>query len=616
MCHLARVSLLLGVLTAMQWPAALSAATVTSTGDNGPGSLRQALLDASPGEVIDFAVSGTIGLTSGELVIALDVTLSGPGAGVLTIDGGGARVFRVPAGVEASFAGLTIRGGEAAGGGGGEGGGIHNLGTLTVIACSFEGNVARGGIGLAGADGGFGGGGGNGGDGITFGGTGGDGGNGGSERQGATAAIDNGGTLTLTHATVARNSLTAGSAGSEGFGGDGGTGGGTGGLPGVDGMPGTSASLRAANLATTNIATLDRTILASPAVGNNCEGAFSSAGHNLAFSPGDATCDASLDQSTDLPGVDPDLEPLALNPPGTTPTAALGPASGATDSIPAPACTVATDQRGVPRPQGAGCDIGAFEVEQPGLIASPPSLDFGGVVVGQSSVPLTVTVQSAGGADLALGQLSLTGPAAADFAISNDTCSNQAIPPNLTCTFDVTLTPSATGARNAGVDVPSNAATNPDAVPLTGTGLNPPALITSPASLDFGDVVVGQSSETLTVTIQSTGDVDLVLDQLSLAGAAAADFAISNDTCSNQAIPPNLTCTFDVTLTPSAAGIHEAQVDVPSNAATSPDAVPLTGNGLGVLEVPALGPWGLILLAALLGLLGGLRSRSARPGPR
>jgi hypothetical protein len=58
------------------------------------------------------------------------------------------------------------------------------------------------------------------------------------------------------------------------------------------------------------------------------------------------------------------IDPLALNAPGTTMTHALPAGSPAIDAIPAanPSCT-GTDQRGVARPQGADCDIGAFEKE-------------------------------------------------------------------------------------------------------------------------------------------------------------------------------------------------------------------------------------------------------------
>jgi hypothetical protein len=56
------------------------------------------------------------------------------------------------------------------------------------------------------------------------------------------------------------------------------------------------------------------------------------------------------------------LHPTLANNGGPTPTHALVPGSPAIDAIPRadPGCT-GTDQRGVPRPQGAGCDVGAFE---------------------------------------------------------------------------------------------------------------------------------------------------------------------------------------------------------------------------------------------------------------
>jgi predicted outer membrane repeat protein len=75
-------------------------------------------------------------------------------------------------------------------------------------------------------------------------------------------------------------------------------------------------------------------------------------GHNISWP--DTTC----------PGVnaDPRLGPLASNG-GPTQTLALLPASPAIDALPrVGAGCPATDQRGVSRPQGPNCDIGAFEL--------------------------------------------------------------------------------------------------------------------------------------------------------------------------------------------------------------------------------------------------------------
>src|SRR5262249_34090714 len=57
--------------------------TVANTNDSGPGSLRQALADANDGDTVDFdsALKGqTILLTTAELVIDRNITISGPGA--------------------------------------------------------------------------------------------------------------------------------------------------------------------------------------------------------------------------------------------------------------------------------------------------------------------------------------------------------------------------------------------------------------------------------------------------------------------------------------------------------------------------------------------------------
>jgi hypothetical protein len=75
--------------------------TVTSLADSGPGSLRQAVLNANASvgpDEINFApgLTGTITLTSGEIRITDHLVVNGPGAGVLTVSGNNqSRVFFV-----------------------------------------------------------------------------------------------------------------------------------------------------------------------------------------------------------------------------------------------------------------------------------------------------------------------------------------------------------------------------------------------------------------------------------------------------------------------------------------------------------------------------------------
>jgi hypothetical protein len=86
---------------------------------------------------------------------------------------------------------------------------------------------------------------------------------------------------------------------------------------------------------------------------------FTSGGLNIAS---DDSC--RLGAATDLPSTDPLLGPLADNG-GPTQSHLPGPPSPAIDAVP-PGTTglcpdLDTDQRGVARPAGAACDIGAVE---------------------------------------------------------------------------------------------------------------------------------------------------------------------------------------------------------------------------------------------------------------
>jgi predicted outer membrane repeat protein len=123
--------------------------TVTNANDSGPGSLRQALADANDGDTIDFAVTGTIGLTSGELLIDKSITISGPGADNLAVDGNAkSRVFFIGVGRTVTLSGLTITNGNVAIIQD-NGGGIYNdHATLTLDNCRVTENLAGFGAGI------------------------------------------------------------------------------------------------------------------------------------------------------------------------------------------------------------------------------------------------------------------------------------------------------------------------------------------------------------------------------------------------------------------------------------------------------------------------------------
>src|SRR5688572_2830943 len=83
---------LLGAFAGGASLAGAAAFEVTNTAGSGPGSLRQAILDANAAagaDSISFApgVGGTIELGGTQLSIAGDLDIAGPGAGALTVSG-------------------------------------------------------------------------------------------------------------------------------------------------------------------------------------------------------------------------------------------------------------------------------------------------------------------------------------------------------------------------------------------------------------------------------------------------------------------------------------------------------------------------------------------------
>ncbi len=139
------------VLFAIAVPGSVRAATitVTSTADDGSsGTLRQALAAALDHDTIDATgVSGTILLTSGELLIGKSVTINGPGAANLAVNGNAhGRVFHIAAGETVSISGLTVTNGYASGPfPANQAGGIWNdHAVLTLSNCVISGNSAAG----------------------------------------------------------------------------------------------------------------------------------------------------------------------------------------------------------------------------------------------------------------------------------------------------------------------------------------------------------------------------------------------------------------------------------------------------------------------------------------
>ncbi|BDV44551.1 fibronectin type III [Geotalea uraniireducens] len=374
---------------------------VTTTNDSGAGSLRQAILDANPGDAVTFAggLNGqTITLVS-SLTIDKDLTISGPGAGQLTLSGGNAvQLFQVAAGTSFTLEKLTLADGSAV-----TGGALSDNATATtaISGCVFSGNSATatgGAISAAGT--------------ITVSDT--------LFRNNSAAsggAIATGATLSLTNVTISDNSATAQGGGIANSGG--------------------AATLVNVTVANNNATTLGggiavaggtlaikNSIVAgnSAATGPDIAGTVTSQGYNLIQDSAGATITG--DSTGNLTGQDPLLGTLADNG-GPTMTMALlnnSPAIDAGDCTGAPTA----DQRGLSRPQNGSCDMGAYERGLPASLTAtggsgqlaPPTVAF--------AAPLTAAVADALGGPLDGVTVTFTGPASGASIAANGSATSDA----------------------------------------------------------------------------------------------------------------------------------------------------------------------------------------------
>lgn len=376
---------------------AASTATVTNTLDAGPGSLRDAI-DNTAADVIHFAIpttdpnfdpatgSFTIRLAS-QLEISRSVTIGGPGANEISIDGNGTnRVFQVDANAAVEIDGLTITGGRAptTGTEAGQGGGVYNLGTLilsndaiTDSTAASGGAIDSRGVICVSA--------------CTL-----------SGNAGATGGgIYNAGALNLVNSTLADNSATSAGGGLANLGtatltndttADNSTGAGTGG--GIHSAGGD--------------VTLYNTIVAdntnSSGSADDISGALDA---NLALleAPSANNLIGSGGSGGLVTGVRANVvgQPVGLGPLGnyggataTMPLLAISPALNGGSNALAATAGLSTDQRGFARVFGGTVDIGAYEVQPPilaGDVNHDGKVNFSDLVIlarhyGASDVPL------------------------------------------------------------------------------------------------------------------------------------------------------------------------------------------------------------------------------------
>lgn len=204
-----------------------------------------------------------------------------------------------------------------------------------------------------------------------------------------------------------------------------------------------------------------------------------------------------------------------------------------------------------------------------GISLNPGTLVFSSQLVGTSSAAQSVTLTNTGHSTLTVSGIQVTG----DFAQTNNCPSSLAAASS--CSINVTFTPVAPGTRSGSLIVNDNVQGTPQTVNLTGTGTagTGPVAVLTPASLTFANQPLTSSSAAQTVTLTNTGNATLTVSSIQVTG----DYLQTNN-CPAQ-LQLSASCRINVTFSPKASGTRNGTLTVSDNAAGTPQAVTLTGNG-------------------------------------
>jgi hypothetical protein len=240
------------------------------------------------------------------------------------------------------------------------------------------------------------------------------------------------------------------------------------------------------------------------------------------------------------------------------------------------------------------------------ISANPSSPNLGPWLINTSTIPQPILLSNSGAIALTIGQLELTGPDAADFAIVVDQCTRVQLMPGQSCQVNVILIPEREGNHSANLVVTTDPEVGPFTVPLSGVGLlatptftptptPTPTPVGSPTptptgflgvgwvlvpdSLDFGAQQTGTSSGARSVTLTNNGPKPLTVNQVAINGPAARDFTRTADNCAGVTLEAGTSCTIDIVFSPQALGNRQAFLVIGFNAPHNPHPVILRGTG-------------------------------------
>ena len=208
-----------------------------------------------------------------------------------------------------------------------------------------------------------------------------------------------------------------------------------------------------------------------------------------------------------------------------------------------------------------------------GLTTNRASIAFPSQQVLTSSTAQVITLTNPGSTPVGLRSITLGGTNGSLFSRST-TCAGT-LAAGASCNINVFFRPTTMGAKTGSLIV-STTLGGAKVVGLSGAGLSPPLTI-STAALAFGGQLQSPLSPAKQVGITNSWSEPVRLTSLTITGTDSTNF--SRSTTCGATLAPGSFCTASVYFRPASPGDKAAQLNIASQAASSPQVVALTGTG-------------------------------------
>ena len=223
--------------------------------------------------------------------------------------------------------------------------------------------------------------------------------------------------------------------------------------------------------------------------------------------------------------------------------------------------------------------------------ATPDSLTFTSQVFGTASGAQTVNLTNTGSIALTPSAIAMSG----DFS-ETDNCVNTPLAAGANCSIQVTFTPTATGSRTGQMTISANVYGGQMTIELSGTGAAAGAVSLTPATVDFGSVLVGTTSAAEQVQAGNASGTAIPITSVTV----SSPFAIASNACTTLAA--NTDCQVMVEFAPTQSGAVAGTLTFTDGAGTQ--TVALTGTGAAP-ATDILNPLSLGFAATAVGQLSG-----------